>query len=258
MITFEMLRDDLDIINTSHRSMIMSTINRLFPNSVKNCPVGVPSSRYVESTYASICCKEKMDFESMESIQIREDTSPRWKQGCSSVEKINSESSSLDTSTRSRQLILALTPEQRIQGNQIDDFLKRFAEFHYDVTIRPSGTKSDLYVVYFQDEESANRAYREAEAIGYKLTKKRGQRPSPNFMVKFQALRELTIRSGKSMFKRVVGRVNKNDVVIVNQVKGRRARVVKHHNKRMVKVGWVSLYTSKGVTLMKRLGDKYE
>lgn len=55
------------------------------------------------------------------------------------------------------------------------------------------------------------------------------------------------------MKKKVIGCVNKNDVIIVNQVKGRRARVIFHQNGEMVTAGWVSLYTAKGVPLAKRL-----
>jgi len=72
-------------------------------------------------------------------------------------------------------------------------------------------------------------------------------------MVKYQALYELNLRSGKSLKKKIVGCVNKNDVIIVNQVKGRRARVVFPQNGEMVTAGWIALYTAKGVPLVKRL-----
>jgi len=171
---------------------------------------------------------------------------------------MDTESSPKDNIPRSRQLILTLKHEQRVQGNQIDHLRNRFAEFNYHVKIRSAGINSNLYEVVFKDDETAKRAYHETETIGYKLAKKHGQRPTPNNMVKFLALSELTIRSGKSLSKRVVGRVKKNDVVIVNRVKGRRARMVIHNNGQMFEVGWVSLRSANGVALLKRLEEKYE
>lgn len=186
-----MLTGDLDIINTDHCSKIMSAIIRLFPNSEKKSNVALQSSRFIETTYDSVCCEEKIsESVYMPFTQIYEDTNSRCRQCSSWEEKIDSESSLMesvqseeDSISRCRQLILTLNPEQRIQGNQIDYLRNRFAEFSYDVNVRRSSIKSDSYVVVFQDKGKAKKARLEAETIGYKLAKKRGQRPSPTCMV---------------------------------------------------------------------------
>jgi len=113
-----MLTGDLGIINTDHCSIIMSAINRLFPNSEKKSNVALQSSRFIESNSNSVCCEEKKsESVYMPFTQIYEDTSSRYRQCSSWEEKIDSDFSLMesiqseeDSVFRCRQLILTLNP----------------------------------------------------------------------------------------------------------------------------------------------------
>jgi len=105
----------------------------------------------------------------------------------------------------------------------------------------------------------AEKALADAKILGYKLVRKRRPRPSPRCPIMFKALYRLKIRSGKAFSRDVLGWVNKGDLVIVNQVKGRRARLMFIENGMISNLGWVSLHTSEGIQLLEQtdvsLGD---
>lgn len=163
---------------------------------------------------------------------------------------------------RGRKLFLTLRPDQRLQARhlehhifqdeQIEHIRARFEKFNYTVKIFPSETRPDSYIIFFPGRTMAQKALGEAKAIGYKLVKKRPPRPSPTCPVMFKALNFLMVRRGKALSADVIDQIEKGDYVIVNQVKGRRARLVKTENGKVFNFGWVSVHTVDGVQLLQR------
>jgi hypothetical protein len=151
------------------------------------------------------------------------------------------------SSRKGRELVLTLRPDQCN-----DDILQRLEEFNYTVKVSPMKNKPDSYVVLFPDKIMADKALAQSDTIGYKFTRKRRPRPSPRYPIMFKALHCLKIRSGKAFSRDVLGKVKKNDLVIVNQVKGRRARLVFVENAQIFNIGWVSLHTSNGIQLLEQ------
>lgn len=111
----------------------------------------------------------------------------------------------------------------------------------------------DSFVVEFKDTGMALKALAEANFLGLKLSRRRPKRPSPDRPVKFKALHELQVREGKSLRQKQKGKVKKGEIIVVNQVKGRRARMLDIQNGQPVNVGWVSLNSKEGTTLLKRV-----
>jgi len=170
-------------------------------------------------------CEEKKCSDEKHDVEVLKHTRTRWKR---------------------TELILTLRPEQ------CGDIVSRFEELNYTVKILPIETKQDSYVVVFPGRLMAEKALAEANIIGYKLTRKRLPRPSPRCPIMFRALYRLKIRSGKALSREAIGWVKKNDLVIVNQVKGRRARLIVAEEGRIFIWGWVSLYTSNGLQLLEQ------
>lgn len=160
---------------------------------------------------------------------------------------------------RGRKLFLTLRCDQRVEdrhiegrNSQIEHIRARFQKFNYTVKILPSESRPDSYIILFPGRTMAQKALLEANTIGYKLVKKRPPRPSPKCPVMFKALQILQVRSGKALSAQVISRVKKGDFVIVNQVKGRRARLVEVENGKVLNVGWVSVHTVNGAQLLQR------
>jgi len=151
-----------------------------------------------------------------------------------------------NTCWKENELVLTLRPDQS------DDIRLRFEMFYYTVKISPLEKKPGSYVVKFPNRMMAEKALAEANIIGYKLRKKRRPRPSPKCPIIFKALRNLKIRNGKAFSKSELGWVNKDDLVIVNQVKGRRARLMFVEDDKIYIKGWVSLHTSNGIQLLEQ------
>jgi len=153
---------------------------------------------------------------------------------------------------KGKELLLTLRPDQIAQGIKIEHLRSQFEDFGYNVTIYSLKDKKESYSLEFTDRKEAQRALADPK-IGYKLVKKRPLRPSPTCPIQFKALDDLRIRTGKALTGRVVGVVKKNELVTVNQVKGRRARLMfidkegKKGNR-----GWVSVHTSEGKPLLER------
>jgi len=161
---------------------------------------------------------------------------------------------------RGRKLFLTLRPDQLVKDReierhivektQIENIRAKFLEFNYIVKIFPSDTRPNSYIIFFPGRTMAQKALVQANTIGYKLVKKRPPRPSPSSPVMFKALEFLKVRSGKALSAEVIDEIKKGDHVIVNQVKGRRARLVSIYNGS--NWGWVSVHTVKGAQLLHR------
>jgi len=151
---------------------------------------------------------------------------------------------------RGRKLFLTLSADQVAQETGIEDIRSRFQMFNYTVKILKSD-RPDSFVILFPGRTTAQKALVEMNAIGFKLVKKRPPRPSPSFPVMFRALSSLKIRRGKALSAEIIGQVKQGDDVMVNQVKGRRARLMSVQNGE--NRGWVSVHTETGRQLLERL-----
>jgi len=153
---------------------------------------------------------------------------------------------------KGKELLLTLRPDQIAQGTKIEHLRSQFEDFGYKVIIYSLKDKKASFSLEFTDRKEAQRALADPK-IGYKLVKKRPLRPSPTCPIQFKALHALRIRTGKALTGRVVGVVKKNELVTVNQVKGRRARLmyIDKDGKKWNR-GWVSVHTSEGKPLLER------
>jgi len=151
---------------------------------------------------------------------------------------------------RGRKLFLTLRQDQVDQNIGIEDIRSRFQLFNYTVKILPSDRPSS-FVILFPGRTTAQKALVQMSAIGFKLVKKRPKRPSPKYPVMFRALSSLKIRRGKALSAEIIGEVKQGDDVMVNQVKGRRARLLSVQNGE--NRGWVSVHTETGRQLLERL-----
>lgn len=128
---------------------------------------------------------------------------------------------------------------------------KRFHEFNYIVSVRPSG---EHYIVSFQNYLQAKHALQRTQEIGYRLVMR--PRATPRSPAKYVCVSKCTIREGKSLNGNIVGYLEKGERVTVNQLKGRRARLVAvNKNGESVKIGWVTTKTKEGIELIKRVDD---
>jgi len=150
-----------------------------------------------------------------------------------------------DRSVNLKKLVLALEPDQVPENrdtNITDEIRSWFVELDSAVTVKPMEDEENIYTIIFQDGNAANEALK-FRSKGFKIRNKYPPRPCPSNHIKYRALAKLIVRRGKSLrgnlFK---GFVERGELVWVDQVKGRRARV---RNR-----GWVSLYSKDGAPLL--------
>jgi len=148
----------------------------------------------------------------------------------------------VEDKSRCRKLILRAYQSQSCYEKWIEHVCKRFAQFGFEVEII---SDQQYYVLTFANEWHALQALAFAPHIGYKLVKKRGQRPTGACPVMFKALSILTVRDGKSFKKKRIGKICKGEVVMINKIKSRRARLCLG--------GWVSLYATNGLQFLRRM-----
>jgi len=158
---------------------------------------------------------------------------------------------------RCRKLLLVL--RQREIGQDccsLQSIRSRFQELEIQVEMEPNEDKLNTYTLVFPNYQQAEEVLSRADEIGYKITKKYPPRPTPTCPQKYKSMAELVIRDGKSLCGDVVGKLNEGVIVTVNQVKGRRARLIRESTGKGVEtIGWVSLHEKNGVNLLKQLGD---
>lgn len=155
---------------------------------------------------------------------------------------------------RYRKLIVTLRPDQMSQ----DDIAirRRFAQFNFLVdSVDKLGNSDSSYLVVFLNGEKARDAFERAGDLGYELTRKWPDRPNPRRPIKYISMRELLIREGKAFSGEVVGKLAANEIVTVNQVKGRRARMIKVVDGEVKNIGWVSLTTNEGDPLLVQVSE---
>jgi len=97
-------------------------------------------------------------------------------------------------------------------------------------------------------------AVNNASVTGYALTVKKLQRPTPNNPCAFEVVSDtLQVRVGRNLTARKLRKLIKGKVVFVNRIKGRRARLVEEGSFKLI--GWASLFSLKGCTLMNQRDD---
>jgi len=146
-----------------------------------------------------------------------------------------------------KKLLLTLEPDQIPKNRDTEIIRSWFLKLDSDVKVKPSNDVPNAYTIIFQSEDSAIEALKFKEK-GFDIRTKYRSRVSPNNPVEFKALCDLQIREGKSLNgKKLAGVLKRGETVEINQIKGRRARLVNG--------GWVSLNTENGKQLLKRLSD---
>jgi len=154
--------------------------------------------------------------------------------------------------SKNRCLILSLNPNRQVSLRETELLKSRFAEFNYGVKILPISSNSDSYIIIFDNEQNALKACARSKAIGYNLAKYVDIHQSPHKLVRFKALITLKVRAGISFNDRKIGLLKKNQIVTVNQVAGRRARIIFFQDKERM-TGWVSLHSGAGTMFLEQL-----
>jgi len=164
---------------------------------------------------------------------------------------------SYKTPVKSRKLRVTLNPEQD-NGPETSKMLirNRFQDLNIQVEdVKDLKNKPNVYVVVFSDCKRALDALSRSGEIGLPLKWQLSKRPGPNRIRKFKALTQLAILSGKSLTKsKFRGWLKEGTVVIVNQLKFRRARLVKEDaNGKIVIIGWVNMNMQNGVQCLEQV-----
>jgi len=156
-----------------------------------------------------------------------------------------------------KKLILTLKPDQipEHEGRSVDLIRRRFEQFDAFVEVIPEEDPSNRYLVVFENSEMAQDAFHQADDIGYELAKKWPARPNPNRPILYKAMSDLLIREGKAFSGQVMGTLKKDETVYVNQLKGRRARLIRVENGETITRGWVSVHSSDGEPLLMQVAE---
>jgi len=112
-----------------------------------------------------------------------------------------------------------------------------------------------VYSLVFPNSDMARDAFDHAEDLGYEFQRVWPERPKPTRPIKYISLKKLKIRDGKSLKGEVVGSLPAHEIVTVNQIKNRRARLINVINGKVTITGWVSLSTNNGETLLAQVCD---
>lgn len=171
----------------------------------------------------------------------------------------NSSVSSATGEPRGARLVLKLPGPPASAVVMMVELKKHFAANGFMVNVRSDDSipKDDTkFIVVFENTHEANRALSMRDEIGYELApyteapKKKGPRPTPSKPLRYKVLHHARMRSGKSMKSEVMGFVRKGEVYWVNQIKGKRARLIERTEEGDVNLGWVSLRNNAGYQLM--------
>jgi len=158
---------------------------------------------------------------------------------------------------RCRKLLLILGQHEIGQDFcSLQSIRARFQELKIQVEVMRDESKPYTFTLVFPNYQHADEVLSRAKEIGYRITKKYPPRPNPKRPLKYMSMAELEIRTGKSLNGDVVGILKKGVIVTVNQVKGRRARLIRESKSGSVQtIGWVSLHEQDGINLLQQLGD---
>jgi len=251
-LTHWTLEKELHIMNSSHRNVILESIGYLLCNPL--CGTGSLGAYSFNTGQSS----NTTSYYSANEICSEMETGS-W--SVRTRDYLRSEASSKSTyMPRRARWRLVLTPKTDAGqgcGLRIADIERKFRENDYSVKVDPWDSHPNSFIVTFDDIESMKKALNNADNLGYHLERKLQKRPSPNSPVKYRVLTRCLIRAGKSLKTKGAGYLKKNDIVLVNQLKRRRARLVKAEGDGSYKVyGWVNVHQSNGVQLLEQLDHK--
>lgn len=159
---------------------------------------------------------------------------------------------------KDRTLFVNLRPEQIIQdkNQQMYRIRKQLSQISTDVYVRPTRKNPYIYTVIFPNSTLANKALSRSDEMEFKLIKSWLHRPRPKRPIKYKSLYTLNINAGRSIHGKLVGELREGDIVTVNQVKGRRARLIEDKEYGETRtIGWVSLRDIDGAPLIVQLND---
>merc|ERR1719233_489068 len=168
------------------------------------------------------------------------------------------------TSLRNRNLRLTLQlDDQTSVKNLLNKFVLEFKTFKFEKIEEVSlNERTGVYDVRFESIMMAQDALLLAHVLGYETTlhsgrrphsllPKRLERPSPLRVCKFKVLaKKLTVRKNRSLESTFIKTETENNVVYVDRIKGRRARLQLDGD---IRVGWASLFSKAGIPLMEQL-----
>jgi len=232
-ITVESLKSDLGIMKYGHRLAIVAEIERMYPilqrdiGEVKTCKLG-KSKRSMPNPV--------LDSEH-EEIESKPEQTPKPFRS----EKDKTSNVDLASCNEAFTVGIITTNASVSQDNKRKEFPNSCSEEQTNIKDVPKLDKGQA------DKVSP------AEVLSFSVRKK-SIRARPDNPVKYKALRNAKIRSGKSVRSDTISYLTKGAVVVINQIKGRSGRVVVlQPNGEFKKVGWVTLYTHDRQQLMERL-----
>jgi len=168
------------------------------------------------------------------------------------------------TSLRNRGLTLTLLlDDQHPVESLLKNFDLQFQDYIYQRDQLSLDERIGVYVVRFESIMMAQDALLLARQHGYEtsshdrrshsLLPRRLDRPTPQRVCRFKVLaKKLFVRAGRTFDSYIRKTETENNVVFVNRIKGRRARLVKSRDENVM-VGWASLFSEKGEPLMEQL-----
>lgn len=165
----------------------------------------------------------------------------------------------LASSTR---LLLTLREDQESSDkiSCMNNIRKYFLNLGFKLEIGTVETADRQFILFFRDEKETNRALSMNDEFNYDVApyaepaKKRSKRPTPAAPIRYMTLNRSRLRAGKSLKSEWKGELYKGDVVWVNQIKGRRARIIRAKDDATVR-GWVSLRSNNGFQLLTQFQD---
>merc|ERR1719233_1374271 len=167
------------------------------------------------------------------------------------------------TSLRNRNLRLTLQlDDQTSVENLLNKFELEFKSYKFEKIEVSLNERIGVYDVRFESIMMAQDALLLAHVLGYETMShpgrlphsflpKRLKRPSPKRVCKFKVLaKKLTVRKNRSLESTFIRTETENNVVSVDRIKGRRARLKLDGD---IRVGWASLFSKAGIPLMEQL-----
>jgi len=257
-LSLTMLKVELGIQNINHRLTIKREIDFYFPKTNENKFKGPVGMGLRNKILGSVISTDELTgtISSMSIGSASVDCSVDSVFSTSAGSSADGQNDS--TVPRSKCLVLSLRPEQRLQVGEMDYLKSIFAKFNYNIEVTFCD-KPNSYILVFEDEEEALKARAQSDDLGYKLTKYRGRRPKPDNPVLFKALHTVLIRGGKSFRSSKVAMLKKDAIVLVDQQKGRRLRVISFQDRGSSEwvslYGWASSHSETGIKLLNRLDD---
>lgn len=197
------------------------------------------------SPYSQVCMSPIMKTQGISDRNVMEEANFRGKVWVGRKEQLFN-----------RRLFAQLKPDQLVADKNQQIFLIReqFTAIGIDVEIRSTRKNPLIYEIIFENSMVVQEVLLRSKYIKYKLSKHWIHRPRPAQPWKYKSLRTLLINSGRSVDGHVVGKVEEGETVEINQVKGKRGRIIRYKdNGELEIVGWVSLRASDGSLQLKQL-----